>query len=408
MKETGNISAGQLAIFLFMFSIGSTPMFQLGIKAGQDSWIALCLAAVAGFGMLWVYRTLQNRAPEEDIAGLYKLHFGKIAGTVLGLGLSILLAYESMRNVRDFGELTSSTLLPQTPMWCVMLLITAIAYYTVSKGVFTFFRITQILFPMLLGSYTLMMFLLLVSGLIDYKQLRPVLENGYEPVLKTAFPDLLSFPFSQVVVLLVYWKYTAGNNKAGVATYSSYIAVSIFLVAVNAVIMMVLGPAVASIKAFPTLEAVELIRLFNFIERLDILVTLLLYIGLYIKIAGMYFSAVLLLRSACGVPVQVAALIYGPIIYAMSFMEPTNTFHLWAGLEVSVKFTPIYHIAIPLIMLLIGFKWVKRKAERQKPSGPQAPTQPQASTQTQFQPQTQPQSQSQSQPQSQAQPQPQS
>ncbi|SDT44272.1 spore germination protein KB [Paenibacillaceae bacterium GAS479] len=367
-KETSSVSAGQIAIFIMMFSIGSTPMFQLGTDAKQDSWIALAVAAVAGLGMLWVYRTLQNRAPEEDLGGLLKLHFGKVIGIVLGVAMSLLFAYESMRNVRDFGELTLSTLLPQTPMWCIMLIITGIAYYTVSKGLTTFFRITQILLPVLVGSYGLLLLLLLIGGLIDPQRLEPVLENGMGPVLQTAFPDLLSFPFNQVIVLLVFWKYATGSKKTGAASYTAYIAVALFLIAVNAVIMMVLGPALTELKTLPTLEAVVLIRLANFIERLDILVTMLLYIGLYVKIAGMYFASVLLLRSCCKVPLKVGALVIGPLIYAASFLEPTNTYHLWAGLEVSVKMTPFFQIVLPLLMLIIGIGWVKRKAERQQAS----------------------------------------
>lgn len=372
MSKPEGISAGQIGIFLILFCIGSTPMFELGIDARQDSWIALGAAAIAGLGVLWGYRTLQNRAPEEDLAGLFKLHFGRAIGTALGLAMGLLLAYESMRNVRDFGELTSMTLLPETPIWCVMLLITGIAFYTVTKGVETFFRITQILLPALAGSYVLLLVLLLASGRIEPDRLRPMLENGLGPVLDTAFPDLLAFPFSQTIVLLVYWKYAAASKRAGAASYGAYAVVALFLVAVNAVIMMVLGPAIASIKALPTLEAVELIRLASFIERLDILVTLLLYIGLYVKISAFYLASALLLRSACGLPLPAGALMIGPIIYGAAFLEPTNTFHLWLGLELSLKLTPIYQLLLPALMLVMGIGWVKRKAERQRAEGGRA------------------------------------
>ncbi|QJC52340.1 GerAB/ArcD/ProY family transporter [Paenibacillus albicereus] len=364
--DNRGVSAGQIAIFLILFCIGSTPMFELGIEAGQDSWIALSAAAAAGLGVLWVYRTLQNRAPEEDLAGLFKLHFGKALGTLLGIAFALLIAYESMRNVRDFGELTAMTLLPETPLWCTMLLIVGIGFYTVTKGVDTFFRIAQVLLPVLAGSYMLLLVLLLASGRIDPDRLRPVLEHGPMPVLQAAFPNLIAFPFSQTIVLLVFWKYAAANKQTGAASYAAYGLVAIFLIAVNAVIMMVLGPAMASIKALPTLEAVELIRLANFIERLDILVTLLLYIGLYVKISALYLASALLLRSACRLPLPAGAIGLGALIYGTSFLEPTNTFHLWLGLELGLKLTPFYQLVLPGIMLLTGVGWVKRKAERQR------------------------------------------
>ena len=62
------VSAGQIAMFILLFTIGSAPMLQLGIPAAQDSWLALSAAAAVGIGVLWMYRTLQNRAPESDLA----------------------------------------------------------------------------------------------------------------------------------------------------------------------------------------------------------------------------------------------------------------------------------------------------------------------------------------------------
>ena len=91
-------------MFMMLFTIGSAPMLQLGIPAAQDSWLALSAAAAVGIGVLWMYRTLQNRAPESDLALLFKLHFGKLIGGVLGVALGLAFAYESVLNVRDFGN----------------------------------------------------------------------------------------------------------------------------------------------------------------------------------------------------------------------------------------------------------------------------------------------------------------
>ncbi|WP_048749824.1 GerAB/ArcD/ProY family transporter, partial [Paenibacillus sp. P22] len=301
--------------------------------------------------------------------GLYKLHFGKLLGGLLGAALAVVFALESMRNVRDFGELISATLLPQTPMWCTMLVLTGIVYYTARQGVEAFFRVNQVLIPVLAVSYISLLGLFLASGLLDFNRLRPVLENGFRPVLHAAFPDILSFPFGQVMVLMMFWTYARRSPSTGAMSYGAYIGVSLFLIAVNMVLMMVLGPELYRLAELPTLEAVEQIRLFNFLERLDILVTLLLYIGLYVKATGLFFGSVIALRTAWGVPYRAGALVMAPLIFTASFLEPIMSQHLWTGMTVYLKFSPYYQIALPLLMLVMGIGWVKKKAQRQAGQG---------------------------------------
>ncbi|ASS65781.1 MULTISPECIES: endospore germination permease [unclassified Paenibacillus] len=367
--KEASVSAGQIAVFLVLFTIGSTPMFELGSEAGQDSWIAIGIAAAAGFCLLLVYRALYNRAPDTNLAGLYKLHFGKLLGGLLGAALAVVFALESMRNVRDFGELISATLLPQTPMWCTMLVLTGIVYYTSKQGVEAFFRVNQVLIPVLAVSYISLLGLFLASGLLDLNRLRPVLEHGFRPVLHAAFPDILSFPFGQVMVLMMFWTYARRSPSTGAMSYGAYAGVSLFLIAVNMVLIMVLGPELYRLAELPTLEAVEQIRLFNFLERLDILVTLLLYIGLYVKATGLFFGSVIALRTAWGVPYRAGALVMAPLIFTASLLEPVLSQHLWTGMTVYLKFSPYYQIALPLLMLVMGIGWVKKKAQRQAGQG---------------------------------------
>ncbi|MBD0379852.1 GerAB/ArcD/ProY family transporter [Paenibacillus sedimenti] len=46
--------------------------------------------------------------------GILRICFGNVFGSILGGCFTIYFAYESMRNVRDFGEITTITLLSKT------------------------------------------------------------------------------------------------------------------------------------------------------------------------------------------------------------------------------------------------------------------------------------------------------
>ncbi|MUT66295.1 endospore germination permease [Paenibacillus sp. NEAU-GSW1] len=350
------IGKNQLAFMIVLFMIGSTPLFELGIKAKQDAWMAMTLAAIAGMLMTAVYVLLHRRAPEFDLAELYHIHFGRIVGAIASSITAIWFAYESMRNVRDFGELTMLALLAFTPKWIVMLSIMTVSYYTVGKGIEVFFRVVQMLFPIAIFSYAVIIVLLFTARLTDFHQLFPMLENGLGPVFKAAFPDLIAFPFGQMVIFLVFWKHVQEKNRLIRKTFGPLTFVSLFLIAMNILIMTVLGPTLASVTSLPLLEAVQLIRLANFLERLDILVTLLLYIGLYVKITLLYMASVFTISSAFGFTYRAVVLPVGICIYLTSFLEPNNTYHLWIGLEVSLKIVPFFQVVFPLLMLMVGVR----------------------------------------------------
>ncbi|MBH5316732.1 GerAB/ArcD/ProY family transporter [Paenibacillus sp. GSMTC-2017] len=346
----------QLAILIIVFLIGSTPLFELGIEAKQDAWLAMAMAAVVGLLLTIIYVTIQMRSPKSDIAELYKIHFGKYIGAAIALIHAVWFSYESMRNVRDVGELTSMALLSTTPKWVIMLLILFVAAYTVNKGIEVFVRVVQLLFPIVFISYTVIILLLFFGGLVNVKELMPIMENGPIPIVKAAFPDLLSFPFGQMVVLLVFWNHVKEKKLIGKVTYLSLTGVSIFLVFMNAIILCVLGKELAGLTALPLLHVVQLIRLANFLERLDIIVTLLLFIGLFVKIVTLYMASVFTLSAVTRISQRYFVLPVGVIIYAASFLEPNNTYHIWIGLDITLKIVPFFQIVLPLLMFAIGVR----------------------------------------------------
>lgn len=350
------IGKNQLSILIIVFLIGSTPLFELGIKAKQDAWLAMTLASGAGLLLTVMYMRIQRRAPEAELAELYMMHFGRFIGGGIGLVYAVWFAYESMRNVRDVGELTMMALLTVTPKWIVMLLIISAAAYTVSKGLEVFVRVVQLLFPVVALSYLLIILLLLIARLPQLAHLLPVLENGAAPVVKAAFPDLLSFPFGQMVMFFIFWKHVKEKKIVGRISYWSFIGVSAFLVLMNMLIMCVLGPELAAVTALPLLEVVQLIRLANFLERLDVIVTLLLFIGLYVKITALYMASVFTLNAVTGAAYRYCVMPVGLVIYLSSFLEKNNTYHIWIGLDITLKIVPLFQVVLPLLMLMVGIR----------------------------------------------------
>lgn len=354
------ISTKQIAGMIVLFEIGSTPLFLIGSKAKQDAWLAMAFAAVFGLLLVGLFLAIQQREPGLNLMGMLKLYFGRVLGTVAGLSYIVYFGYESMRNVRDFGELMTMSLLTNTPMSVIMLFVVLIAVYGVYKGTEVIFRISEVLLPVVIVSYAFLVLLLFVSKIVHFRMLAPVAENGLGPVLRAAFPDIVSFPFGQMVIFLMFWHLNDERRIPVKSSIGAYLAVAGFLIFMNALNLAILGPTLTGMSALPFLQSVQLISVAHLFERLDVFVTFLIYIGLFMKMTAFFLCAVLGLAQLTGQSHSRWVFPVGCVIYGTAFLEPNYTYHISIGFNISLKLFTIFQIAVPVVLLLIMLLRKKR------------------------------------------------
>lgn len=362
IENRERVTKHQLVYMIVLFEIGSTPLFLLGIKAKQDAWLAMSLAACFGLLLVWLFLSIQQREPSHNLIGILRIYFGNALGTLFGAAYVLYFLYESMRNVRDFGELMSMTILSRTPMAVTMLIVVLIAAYGVFKGVEVVFRISEVLLPLTAASYAILILLLILSKTLHFRMLAPVMENGWIPVLAAAFPDIVSFPFGQMVIFLMFWNLRSEHPIPVKASFTAYTSVALFLIMMNAINISVLGPALAGMSTLPFLQSVQLISIANIFERLDVFVTLLIYIGLFMKMIAFYLCAVLGFSQLTGTAYRRWILPAGSIVYGASFLEPNYSFHISLGFTVSLKLFTLFQIFIPVVLLAAMMLNKKRAA----------------------------------------------
>ncbi len=355
------IGKNQFVILMMLYIIGGTPLYELGSQVHQDAWLAVTLSALLGVLVTAVYIKLYSRAPAAGLGELYVMHFGQWLGKAVALLYVLWFSYEAMLNIRGVGELTSVALLPATPVPFIMAIFLGAAAFTVHKGVEVFARVAQLLMPIVVFSYSLLVLLIVIARLPVVHRLLPVMEHGLAPVAYASFTDLIAFPFSQFIVMLVFCKYVGDKTRLGGATVRAQIIVSVFLILMNMLTMCVLGPELSALSVLPLLEVVQLIRLANFLERLDILVTLLLFIGLYVKLTLLYFAAVLTLGFVTGAKSHTLVAPVGAGIYALTLTIPSISYFIWLSHDHTLRLEPLFQIAIPVVMLVIGVRKKYRK-----------------------------------------------
>ncbi|RAR41907.1 GerAB/ArcD/ProY family transporter [Paenibacillus sp. MDMC362] len=344
----------QIIAMTILFMIGSTPLYELGIDAKQDAWLVVLIAMFVGLLLLYVYLFIQKRNSDLSLPGILNQHLGKYLGSFITLAYIIYFSYESMRNTREFSDIINISFLPNTPLYILILLMVLLSGYAISKGIEVFFRVTEFLLPFTIIGYILIVFMFIGSNIIHLERLMPILENGFLPVLRASLPEVISFPFGQIVVFLMFWRHLDNKKRLSKATVSAYIFVGIFLLIFNILNLAILDPSITSISTFPLLRSVRLVQIANFLERLDPLIIMLIYIGIFVKMTAFYLGAVLGLSSLTKVSHKKLTVIVGAFIYTISFLSPNFIYHIWIGFHQNLKYHfPIFQIWIPLILALI-------------------------------------------------------
>ncbi|SET61515.1 endospore germination permease [Paenibacillus sp. NFR01] len=354
MYNQSHVRVSELAITFALFEIGSTSLFLIGGDVKQDAWLAMLIGALAGFLLLLIHLTIHRIEPRLDLFQIFQSYTGKSIGGLLSLGFVGYFMLEASRNLRDIAEVTILTLLPETPLWSVMLIIILVVSNTIRYGPETLFLMCIVLFPLITTGYLIIVILLAANGLIHFHFMLPVLEHGWIPILKAAIPGILSFPFGQIVVFLVFYPLTASRRQMGRKMIWTYCGISLFLIFINQINVLVLGPVLASNSALPLLQTVQLIQMTEVLERIDPLFTIILFLSLGIKMATFFNGAAIGTSRITGIKHKKSAALIGAGIYFLGFLSPTYTEFIKVGREIAVKYWwPIFQVALPVLLLMV-------------------------------------------------------
>lgn len=368
MSQSSTIRVSELVICISLFEVGSTTLFFMGGEAKQDALLAMLVGALAGLFVLLIHLSIHHQEPLLDLFLLFRRYMGKYLGTFLNLLFVGYFVYEVSRNLRDLGEITIMTLLNQTSLWIIMLIVILVVSNTVRYGYRVMFLMCVILFPVVLVSYALISILIPVTGLFHFQFMLPVLESGWKPVLNAAIPEIVSFPFGQTVLFLVFYPYVHTGRKLNRAVITCYVITALSLTFINQLNIFVLGPKIAIYSTLPLLETVQLIDFAEVFERMDALFTLLLFLGLIVKMAAFFNGAVIGLEKITGVGYKKWVLPVAFLVYGLSFLSPNYTHHIVAGRQIVLNYIfPVFQIILPLLLLII-ILIRKRKKRTNRPA----------------------------------------
>ncbi|MEH7107540.1 GerAB/ArcD/ProY family transporter [Bacillus sp. JJ1764] len=355
--EKAKISAKQLFVIVVLFEMGTAILVGFPTQLKQDAWIPIPLGMAGGVLLCLVYHRLFTFYPDLPLTGYVQKIVGKWVGKVIAFLYIIYYTYLASRILRDFGELLTSTIYTQTPLFFLMTILILTSSYAIHKGFEVIARVGELFFAVIYFMAIVGFFLIIFSGLIHMENLKPMFENDWKAIFKATLTQTLTFPFGEMVVFTMLLPYVNKPEKTRYVGIFGMVLSGVNFTIAAIVNIATLGTDLFMRSPYPLLSTVSKIQLANFIERLDVLFMLYLMIAGFIKVTVFYYAAVIgaadvfKLKSYRQICFPFAIL----ILLTAVIIAPNYTEHIQEGLKV----VPIYlhwpfQILIPCTLLLIA------------------------------------------------------
>lgn len=356
------LNATQLFSLIFLFEMGSAMVIPLGMGAEKDAWIAILMGLCIGIAFYWVHMALFRQYPEIPFTAYTRIILGKYIGWIIGMLYTLYFIYIAARVLRDFGDLLVTTQYDQTPVFIVNGMFMLVLIYVIYQGIEVLARLGEIFVLFLIMTLIFGNIFILLSGIVEIKSLLPILDKGWEPVLKE-LPLTSTVPFGEIVVFTMLFPYFNQPEVARkIGTYTMVLSglVLSYIISIN---IAVLGESIAKQSHFPLLKTVSKINVADVIQNVDVIALLTLIIGGFFKIAIFFYAGVVGVADLFQVKKEKTlvfaigfTILFSSIVIANNFIV-----HIEEGLKVVPVFLHIpIQFAIPLLLFIIDV--LRRKA----------------------------------------------
>jgi spore germination protein KB len=343
MKET--ISDRQGIILLILFILGSAIVIGVGTEAKEDVWISILLGLLMFLPIIFVYGRLQTLFPEKDLYEILEVVFGKIPGrliSILYIWYSIHLGAMVLFNFSSFINVVG---LPETPRVVPSICFMLLCVYGVKLGVEVLGRWGEFFITILLIIGAIIGLLSIPNFKLD--NIRPMLAHGIKPIMKGAI-DVISFPISETVVFMAIFSSLQKRASYYKVYMTGIVLGSLLVLTIATVNILVLGNYIKSINYYNTYVTTARISIGDFIQRIEILVSVAFLVAGFVKIC------ICLLSTAKGINKLLNFNDYRFIVLPVALMMLNLSFFVYEDIMDNQRFVaevyPYYAILINVIV----------------------------------------------------------
>ncbi|OMF61943.1 endospore germination permease [Paenibacillus sp. FSL R5-0766] len=290
------LSGYQLFCLTFLFQLGTTVIFGFAASAGRDAWIVGLISATSGILLIRVYISIMNMNPGLTLVEWYPKQFGKWIGLPIAWLYPLLFLFDAGRILADLRDLIPTTILPDTPPMVIMLLFLVIIVYGLYLGLSNVAKVGELLVPFIIVLFVLEITLLLFSNIVSPKLLKPILWNGWAPVLKATFPEGISQTYGETLAMAMIWTQVARPEKIWKYTLLATIIASISFLSFDLLAVTIFGGVLFEKSLYPFYSLTGMVNIGGFITNLNPFAVIYFIITAYFKLFLKMYTALAALQ----------------------------------------------------------------------------------------------------------------
>ncbi len=335
------------------FIMGTSLLLGAAGQAKRDSWIAIILGIIMTVPFVLIYARILTLFRGKDIYDIVQMVFGSFFGKLITILYTWYAFHLGALVIRNFGEYINITSMPETPMIVPMIMVGLLCAMVVTAGVEVIGRTAKFFFPIIIA--TLILVNLLGIGEWKLDNIKPILYDGFLPVLEGAF-SVFSFPFAETILFTTIL-FSLQPKKS---VYKVYIwglligALVVLFISIRNIAY--LGPDITGILYFPSHTAVSRIEVGDFIQRIEGSVAIALVLGVFIKASICLYAtckgicSIFGMKNYRNIVLQTTLLM---IYFALSVYDSAMEMKDWAFETYSYYALP-FQVIIPIIILIVA------------------------------------------------------
>lgn len=354
--EKSSINPFQFFSLVVLFELGTALIVPLGVGAKQDAWLAELLGMAGGIVLLIQYYYLYSQFPNLLLTSYLQKISGKYIGNIIAFLYILYFIYGASRDLRESSELFLIDY-SETPMSVLSGIMILLVCYGVYQGIEVLARAGELFFILVITMVVLTFFFTFGSNIIQFENLLPVLENGWKPVITTAFPDRVFFPYGELICFTTILPYLNHSEKGMKHGMIAMVLSGIILTMTIVIEIAVFGVNRWSESVFPLLKLVEKINIGGFIQSLEAITMIVLIVGDFFKVAVFTYAAVISTADLFNMKNHRKAVLPLGVMIFLTSMFATDNFveHMEQGKFVLKTIFPLFEFIIPLLFIIAIF-----------------------------------------------------
>lgn len=185
------------------------------------------------------------------------------------------------------SSLMTQMIMLEMPKWVVVIFITISTTLILNNGFEVTSRAIECIYPLLLG-ITFILFITIFILMFDYKSLWPIASERPVDIMRATIVSY-AFPYSDMSLLLFVFpllKQTKGSLKVSL---KGTLTLGLFFILQGIVVVSAFGGTQAQKFNFSFFEVARLISFGKYFERLEILILIIWFFGIFIKLSVCIF-----------------------------------------------------------------------------------------------------------------------